>query len=158
MKNILISLIFISIFGLWLFYFLKLDRSPVINQSPQKITPTPLPKISIFPSITISPVQSTDSDLTKEITAAYAQKYGRKPADINLKVSSYNAKYAKGSVNIKMYPENGGWFLAYRDEGVWKIIQDGNGSVSCVKIKPYEFPLSMVSECVNSQGKLIKLK
>ncbi len=41
----------------------------------------------------------------------------------------------------------GGWFLAAEVGGQWVIVDDGNGTVSCEKINPYNFPTTLVPEC-----------
>lgn len=47
--------------------------------------------------------------------------------------------------------------LAAKVNGTWKLIWDGNGTISCASIDPYNFPVSMVPECWNeTTGKSVK--
>ena len=41
----------------------------------------------------------------------------------------------------------GGMFYAAKVGGEWKIAWDGNGTVTCDDIEPYNFPVSMITEC-----------
>lgn len=43
----------------------------------------------------------------------------------------------------------GGIFLAANIDGIWKLISVGNGQLECKLVKPYNFPDSMVSDCVD---------
>ncbi|MCJ7827609.1 hypothetical protein MUP65_00480 [Patescibacteria group bacterium] len=58
-------------------------------------------------------------------------------------------------VGIDFASEIGGaLWLAYRQNGVWEIVFDGNGTIPCSTVDQYQFPVAMVAECwdeVNQQ-------
>jgi hypothetical protein len=57
-------------------------------------------------------------------------------------VSYYDAETVKASGYIM-----GGYFLAAKVDGNWKIVIDGNGSISCKLVNGYGFPNTMISDC-----------
>lgn len=132
----------------------------VFSRTPAAATPTPLPQVSIFPSATLAPTWSplnTDADL-KLIKNAFAVKYGRKPTDVILTTSGYDGSHFIGTVSFKLAMA-GGMLLAAKDaDKEWVIVADGNGVIPCEAISSYKFPVSMVSECYNRAGQLVKLK
>jgi hypothetical protein len=160
MKNTSIGLIVGIIITIWIFYFIRINPSKLFSNNNNTPIPTPEPKISIYPSITLaptpSPLASQDDDalLVKE---AIAKKYHKNVNDIDLTISDYDGSHVWGSFKFKLAME-GGWILAAKNKELqWVVVQDGNGTITCELIAPYDFPVTMVSECVNKQGNLIKL-
>jgi hypothetical protein len=94
---------------------------------------------------------SVVSDMIRQ---AMAGKYERTLEDVNLTVKEINGEYAQGTVGFKG-EMGGGWFLAAYVDGEWVIVDDGNGTVSCQKIEPYEFPVSMVPECYDYDNSVL---
>lgn len=149
---------FVLIFGFFAFLlgtyfpnFLKGTTVPIATISPS-VAPT---------GITIAPTDSTIPSVAPSLSdyelikAAMAAKYSKPVSEVELTVSKNTGTHAQGGVKFSG-EIGGGWFLAYKDVGGWIIVQDGNGTVSCETIAPYNFPTSMVSECVDKNGNLIK--
>jgi len=104
----------------------------------EKTEQTPLEKLQ--------PEQKfTDADLAM-IKEAFAKKYNKSIDDVSVKVSKSTATLASGGVGFAG-EMGGGWFLAAKVGDKWVIVDDGNGTISCQKIAPYNFPVSMVPEC-----------
>lgn len=124
--------------------------SPSVLSSPSVFNPeiTPLPT----PTPTPSPQLKTDLELIKE---AFAKKYNKPLNEVNVSISEHQDPYAKGGVGFT--GEMGGaMWLAYKQDGDWVIVWDGNGTIPCDKIEPYNFPVSMVPECWDeSTGTLV---
>jgi len=156
MKNITTLIIILMIGGLWGYYFYSQDKLPFVKHNVPIISPTPALDIPVFPSATLTPSRIPISQDILEIKKAFADKYGKNIADIDLTLSDDNGTHAIGTVKFKLAME-GGWVLAAKAAGGWVIAQDGNGNVICDAISAYNFPRSMVSECVDNKGKLIKL-
>ena len=70
-------------------------------------------------------------------------------------MSKIDATHAWGTASFTG-EMGGGWFLAYKNPDGWIIVDDGNGTISCETIAPYNFPVDMVPECVDKNGNLIK--
>ena len=153
MKSLIIGLTFGIIIAIWSFYYF-FYHLPNISLS----TSAPTPIISIFPSITPTGIQSNNNQKAdlEAIRQAYAQKYGRKVTDVELSTSQQDDSHFWGTVKFRLAME-GGWILAAKAADQWVVVQDGNGTISCEAISPYNFPKTMVSECVNKSGKLVKL-
>lgn len=142
MKNTIIGLILGLIIAMWAFYIYTQNPS---STKTADVTTTP----------TISKINSPTSRPDEELIAeALANKYNIAYAEINLIISQINSTQAAGTVSTA---GEGGWFLAVKDGNSWKIVADGNGTVSCEIVAPYNFPISMVPECVDKNGKLQKL-
>lgn len=91
--------------------------------------------------------------LSETIKVALVKKYGSNASDMKVTVSEVDGEYAKGMVT-----ENGGggmWFAA-RQNGIWTLVWDGNGIITCEDISPFpEFPASMIPECWDSSAEKI---
>ncbi len=119
-------------------------------------TPSPAPTIEqpvSSPTFTATPTQTTVSDV-ESIRAALAAKYSKRPSETNLTISKQTDVHAWGSFKFEG-DIAGAWFLAYKKPTGWIVVDDGNGTISCEKIEPYDFPVTLVESCVNANGKLI---
>ena len=87
--------------------------------------------------------KKTDEQLIAE---AFAEKYAKSVDEVELTVNKRVKVFAQGGV--KFAGEIGGaMWLAYKEEESWKIIFDGQGTIPCEDIEPYDFPQDMVPEC-----------
>lgn len=148
-------------FLFWL-YQQKIVKPPVTTEKPTQ-TPTPsvtAPTVSsIVSEATVVPTTAatatpaaSDLDLIK---AAMAAKHGKAVADVNLTISKNTGTHATGSVNFAG-EVGGGWWLAAKSGGSWVIVQDGNGTMDCGVIAPYNFPNTIVPECWDeATGKIV---
>lgn len=130
-------------------YWLMKFKTSLAESSP---SPKPLvsPEVSFEPVVspTLTPsVEVTKSDL-EQIKEAFAEKYDKPLRDISVTMSGDTGTYAKGGVNFAG-EIGGGWWLAYNDDSGWLIVADGNGTVMCEDIDPYNFPIDLVPECWN---------
>lgn len=146
-----VALILAALVGGYWLYTNKIAISPTKIFTPQKVitsNPTPTPVITYAPT-------PTKQENSTGIQEAFAKKYNRIVADVTVKVDKIDGIHAQGTVQFAK-EAGGGWFLAYRDGANWKIVQDGNGMVTCEIVDPYLFPTTMVSECTDKSGNLIK--
>jgi hypothetical protein len=87
------------------------------------------------------------------IKQAFVDKYNKPLTDITVQISQNDGTYAKGSVTFGQGgPGEGGYFFAYKKDGGWKVVADGNGSVSCRYLKYYGFPDSMTDNFCYDSG------
>lgn len=128
----------------------------------KKIEIIPSPTVSIAPTseeiinptLNPSPTVQEESDLL-QLQKAFAKKYNRSATETEVTISKKDETHISGG--IKFTGEiAGGWFLAYKTADGWIIVQDGNGTISCETVAPYNFPKSMVPECVDAGGNLVK--
>jgi len=80
------------------------------------------------------------------IQSAFADIYHKNVEDITIKVEKYDATHARGSVQFAG-ELGGGMFLAVKDQSVWDVVIDGNGSYECKFVEPYNFPEDMIQDC-----------
>jgi hypothetical protein len=94
----------------------------------------------------------------EEIKQALIKKNNWTNMEIEVTVSKNDGQYASGGVKEKGSEAGGGYFFAVKDGGVWKIVADGNGTISCDSLVPYpDYPSSMIPECYDEQtGQVVK--
>lgn len=131
----------------------KLIVTPTVLPEQNVEIPTSLPTeaevMVITPTVTI--VEKSAED---QLRQAFANKYSKPISQVELSINKNTGVHASGGVKF-IGEISGAWFLAYKADDGWTIVQDGNGTVSCEKIAPYNFPVSMVPECVDNEGNLI---
>jgi hypothetical protein len=145
MKNTIIGLILGLIIAMWAFYLYTqkpASKDEALSLTPTSTISTPIPSI-----IEVSAEES--------IKQALADKYNKSLSDVTFTLSKKDATHASGGV-IFSGEIAGAWVLAAKENNQWIIVQDGNGTVSCETVAPYNFPVSMVPECVDQNGKLQK--
>lgn len=149
MKKIALGLILLFLALITFYYFNQNKKEPVIISANPTSIPTLAPTTQ---SPTITPIPTRpDKEL---ITEALAIKYNLAYAEVKTIISEINSTQASGTVS---FSGEGGWFLAIKEGDKWKIVADGNGTVSCELVEPYSFPKSMLPECVDKDGQLKKL-
>ncbi len=154
-KGLLVTLValvsvLILISGGLLFWLLT-NKVDFANKASLSVSPTPTliptvnPQTTVVPIQTISPSQ-VKSDL-QQIKEAFAQKYSKDLAKVNVTIKDNSKPHMSGGVSFAG-EIGGGWFLAYyNNSDNWIIVADGNGTVMCDDIEPYNFPTNMVPEC-----------
>lgn len=120
-----------------LFWWTEKSKTPPVG-------PTPTPTVALKPTPTPTP-KETKSAL-EQIKEAFAKKYSKPLAEVEVTISKNTGTHASGGV--KFAGEIGGaMWLGYNDEGKWIIVHDGQGTIPCSAIEPYNFPTDMVPEC-----------
>lgn len=116
------------------------------------ITPTPTPEITPTPTLTptdtlkpTTPANPAKSDADK-IRQVLANKYDRTIEETEINVSKNTGTHATGSVRFAG-EMGGGMWLAYKEGENWIIAYDGQGTIPCSAVDPYNFPTDIVPEC-----------
>jgi len=153
---IIISFVLTSI----LFFLLGASLPDFLKE--RSIVPTPsvfpFSKISLTESIspTLKPSPTVEEEnVLLELQQAFGKKYNRPTEQIEVTIDKKDDRHIAGGVKFNG-EMGGGWFLAYKGTDGWIIVQDGNGTVSCEIVAPYNFPKSLVPECVDKKGNLVK--
>jgi len=114
-------------------------------------TPSPTPTIGLIPNTgtpsaaTVTPVDET-ATLIAAVKAGLVAEHGPDAANMTITVSKIVGSFAQGGAAAS---GSGGMWFAAKVGGVWKLAWDGNGTISCTSIDPYNFPVSMIPECWN---------
>lgn len=154
---LVLFLVAVGAAGAW-FYFSY--QTPAKNEETSTSTPAqPTPTETAEPTIVPSPALTTTPTLPaksalEQIQAAIAAKYSKPIDETTVSLSENNGTHAKGGVKFTGEIA-GAWLLAAKVNDGWVIVQDGNGTVSCETIEPFNFPPAMVPECVDNNGSLI---
>jgi hypothetical protein len=88
------------------------------------------------------------------LTKLFSLKYEKPEEEIIVGISDRTDIYAMGGVSFKG-EISGGWFLAANLDGEWEIVQDGNGTIICQIIEPYDFPGDMVPTCYDQEKMVV---
>ncbi|EKD99460.1 MAG: hypothetical protein ACD_22C00253G0002 [uncultured bacterium] len=73
-------------------------------------------------------------------------------------ISKDTGEYASGGVTAIDPDEvaGGGYVFAAKVNGVWEIVADGNGTISCAQLEPYpNFPVGWIPECVDENFDIV---
>jgi len=94
------------------------------------------------------PIEEAAKKDQKEIKQALLDKHGWTSDSVIVTITENNGTHAFGSVQPAGDTSGGGGLLfAAKVDGKWKIAWDGNGTINCSDIEPYDFPLEMLPEC-----------
>ncbi len=165
MKNsslivLLFVISFIALAGLGLNVYTLMQLNQVKDQNIEVIQPQdnyqrPSNDTDINQQDQTEPVISDEQDqpeqseptlsAQEQLRQAFADKFETEVSNINLTITENTGTHASGGVKQEG-AISGGWWLAAKD-GQWKIVADGNGTVPCAAIEPYDFPVDMVPEC-----------
>jgi hypothetical protein len=108
-------------------------------------------KLMLQPQDAALPVPQTSTpspDETAVIIAAVKAEllaeHGTSVNELTISVSKIQGSFAQGGASGS---GGGGMWFAVNVNGTWKLVWDGNGTISCARINPYNFPASMIPEC-----------
>lgn len=120
----------------------------------------PTPKPTLAPEVTPTaevtvPVEEEGKTDLEQIKELFAEKYSKPIEDASVNISENTGTYATGGVRFAGEISGAMW-LAYNDGEKWIIVYDGQGTIPCESVDPYEFPAEMVPECWDEDvGELI---
>jgi hypothetical protein len=133
MKKILLILVLIVILSCG-FYFFLTKKTSTPTQSVN--VPTPTPK---------------ENSATYQITQALSAKNSWNASGIEVNITSLEGDFAKGDIKMKGEMSGGLWFAA-KVNGIWKIVYDGNGIITCDRLRDYKnFPKDLIPSCYDKQ-------
>jgi hypothetical protein len=79
------------------------------------------------------------------IKTALAAAHGKTSDDLTVKNAQITGNFARGGVSYAPGGEGpSGLFLAFKKDGAWEIVFEGNGSVDCNTVEQYGFPSAML--------------
>ncbi len=117
------------------------------NSEEEKVSTT-----QATPTVTVP--QEEEEEMIKE---AIYEKMESDETKLSITINSIEGDYAKGGIKELDTEVGGGYFLAAKKNGNWIIVHDGQASPFCTDLEDYNFPLVMVSECLNSQGAPVQI-
>lgn len=147
MKNILLGFLIGAI--------VATSAAVMFYQKQPNPIPTPVTTVTSIPTTPdtdLSPTLQPDNQLL--LREALAQKHKLPVTSVSVTIKEITSEYASGTVLLN---REGGWFLAAKENNDWQIVDDGNGVVLCDVVTKYNFPKSMVPECVDKNGNPVQL-
>lgn len=104
---------------------------------------------------TATPTTDEKAALIVAVKAGLVAEHGPSANSMNVTVSKIVGNFAQGGA-VDPASVGGAMWLAAKTGSGWKLVWDGNGTISCESTDPYNFPVSMLPECWNeATGKLI---
>jgi len=73
-----------------------------------------------------------------------AQRHGDTQEQISLTMEQQTESHARASVRFGSEGASGGIVLATQNNGIWRVVFEGNGSVDCPALKAEMFPVEML--------------
>lgn len=88
----------------------------------------------------------------KKIRQALIDK-GLDLTNMQVVINKHLGKYIGGGVKPTVADVGGGYVFAVKEDGVVKVLADGNGSIMCSSFEDYpDFPSYLVAECIDNEG------
>jgi hypothetical protein len=98
---------------------------------------------------TVTPTVDDTKLLLSVVKQALVAKHGSSANELNITVSKIQGNYAQGGASAT---GGGAMWFAVKENGVWKLVWDGNGTISCDLTTQYpDFPKTMIPECWNEK-------
>jgi len=139
-KSILIGIILLVV-GLGAGYYFATSYKVV----PQGTSiPTPTQEVTLQPTS----VQAIDEKaaIIAAVRMGLIAGHGPDAGAMTITVSKIQDTFASGGA-IDPGSVGGGMWFAAKVNGAWKLAWDGNGTISCASVNPYNFPALMIPEC-----------
>ncbi len=134
------------------------SQTPVATVTIVTLSPTATPSrtSTTTRTVTSTPTATPSASVDDLVKAALASKFNTSSDQIAMTISKRADNSVFGGVTIGE-EQSGGWFVAAKKDGEWKVIADGNGTISCSSLEGYDVATSVVSECWDEQaGDLVK--
>jgi len=150
----IISIVFVVAVG-YMGYVLGIKKTESTQTTSTPVATTNIvTKTSSSATATISsvPESSPTTSVSDEnlIKQAVYDKLGTSESDIKVEIEKIEGDYAKGYSHSAKEEAGGGFFIAVKKSGTWKVIADGNGVIECSVIEKYNVPSTIVGECYDS--------
>lgn len=81
-----------------------------------------------------------------QIKALFANKYNKPLAAVILEINQETSTHATGLIRFEG-DISGAMWLAHKEDIVWVLDFDGQGTIPCESVQPFNYPANMVSEC-----------
>jgi hypothetical protein len=118
-----------------------------------KVTSSPSP--SPVSQLQFPPTPAPVLDETEAIKEAIYELVGSDATEVNVTVSNNTGSHATGGVVDWGSEVGGGYWIAAKTGGEWVGVYGGQSHPTCSQIAPYNFPIDMVSECLDELGEVI---
>jgi hypothetical protein len=109
------------------------------------------------PSVSSEVLQTNsqlNADIVTELEKLLSEKYNKNKDGVKVTITNQQGDFIVGTVTI--VNEGGGRLLAAKLMGMWKIVSDGNGIVTCDVVDLVKFPASLQPGCWNTKTNQIE--
>lgn len=176
MKNILIGIVVVGVFGIVLAgaIFLNINSQKKVASTTESVEPTQellggdrdeygcigsagyswceskqkclRTWEEVCDSVSSTPSVDEKENITNAIKKALIAEHGSDAGKLNVTVSKIVDNYAQGGAS--QVGAGGGMWFAAKVEGNWELVWDGNGIINCSDLTDFpDFPVNMIPEC-----------
>ncbi len=130
-----------------------------LNINLNQPSPTPVIQEQIPPTSQTTQQESTPTSnlptIEEQLTLFFSTKFNRPQQEAILTVSKNTGTHATGGIKFEGDIAGGMW-LAHNDSGNWIVDYDGNGTIACAKVEPFNYPSSIITECWDENTNNVK--
>lgn len=90
------------------------------------------------------------SSTAQSVAKSFAAKYDIPVERVIVDVDGDTGYHARGSIQFEGQFGGGLWFAANTSKG-WEIAFDGNGIIPCSAADAYDFPATMIPQCIDTE-------
>lgn len=125
-------------------YKIELKPQGAVSTTAPIPTASPTPELQVLPSVQQTQTVDETATIVTAVRAALIAEHGPDAGTLNITVSKISGDFAQGGASAS---GGGGMWFAAKVKGAWRLVWDGNGTISCTSVNPYNFPVSMIPEC-----------
>ena len=114
------------------------------------LSPLVSPAVSPSPVLTLTPTVDEISLIKQAVFA----KTGLDATRAEVTITQNTGQHAKGNIR-EFEAVGGGYWLAAKTDSGWIEVYDGQANPTCSQISPYNFPKTMIPECLDSTGRVV---
>jgi hypothetical protein len=111
------------------------------------------PVVEMETEMEVSPTEGAE-DEESLIMRAVLDSIGLEEEEVDFSITDNTGIHAKGNVR-EVDAVGGGYWLAANTEDGWVHVYDGQAHPTCEQIEPFDFPLDLVEECLDSEGEVV---
>ncbi|MGB6882332.1 MAG: hypothetical protein WBD86_03510 [Microgenomates group bacterium] len=141
------GLILLGIVGTFAYFFGK--GSFTFSGTSSTPSPSPVSELQAPPA----PLPTADE--TEAIKQAIYELVGMDETKVNVTISENIDTHAKGGVVDWGSEVGGGYWIAAKADSGWIGVYAGQSHPTCSQIALYNFPIDMVSECLDEIGNVV---
>ena len=144
-----ILILLLGIVGVGAYLYGRGDLTLKLTSLKPNLETTDYKKVALVP--TPSPEAKNGEE---EIISAVYAKTGLDKETAEVVISINTGSYAKGTIK-EIGEQDGAYWIAAKSNNLWEIPYDGQTIPSCKQIATYNFPTSMVPECLDPIDQIV---
>lgn len=144
----------------WYFFVKGRAEVPTPSPAPSPVetiiaTPTPREAIPSLPTPTVDETSLISPETSLLIKQAIFKLTGLDETRAEVTISQNTGQHATGGVK-EFEAVGGAYWIAAKVGDTWVGVYAGQANPTCAQIAPYNFPISLVPECLDESNNVVK--